>query len=95
MKQTCQKCALAALTTALQMSFLAALYLQPREEPLTWRCEGECCLQAQQRLRITCPCPLPCARAGGDRARCLRPNSTGGSSQTEIRGQLQGVSGIL
>lgn len=35
MKQTCQKCALAALTIALQMSFLAALYLQPTEEPLT------------------------------------------------------------
>lgn len=35
MKQTCQKRALAALTTALQMSFLAALYLQPKEEPLT------------------------------------------------------------
>lgn len=35
MKQTCQKCVLAAVTTALQMSFLAALYLQPTEEPLT------------------------------------------------------------
>lgn len=34
-RQTYQKCALAALTTALQMSFLAALYLQPVEEPLT------------------------------------------------------------
>lgn len=34
MKQTCQKCALAALTTALQTSFLAALYLRPTEEPL-------------------------------------------------------------
>lgn len=33
-KQTCQKCALAALTTALQTSFLAALYLRPTEEPL-------------------------------------------------------------
>lgn len=35
MKQTCQKGAMAALTTALQMSFLTALYLQPTEEPLT------------------------------------------------------------
>lgn len=75
MKQTCQKCALAALTTARQMSFLAALYLQPMEEPLTWRCEGGCCLQAQQRLCITCPCPLPCTMCQGRRGPCSLPQA--------------------
>lgn len=40
-------------------------------------------------------CPAPCARAGGDHALCLRPSSTGGSSQAAIRGRLQGASGIL